>query len=56
MKKGKADIYQTKKIEMARLVGIHVSPTVVFNGVVANEISSSWTSEQWSEWLKKNVV
>lgn len=28
-------------VKMARLVGIHVSPTVVFDGVVANDISSS---------------
>jgi len=43
-------------VKMARLVGVHVSPTVVFDGVVANEISSSWTKEQWFEWLGKNVV
>ncbi|KAI5921118.1 thioredoxin-like protein [Camillea tinctor] len=42
-------------IKMARLVGIHVSPTVVFDGVVANEISSGWTKEQWVEWLTKNI-
>ena len=43
-------------VKMARLVGVHVSPTVIFDGVVANEISSSWTKEQWLEWLGKNVV
>ncbi|KAK0730335.1 hypothetical protein B0H67DRAFT_605335 [Lasiosphaeris hirsuta] len=43
-------------IKMARLVGIHVSPTVLFDGLVVNEISSGWTVEQWVEWLKKNVV
>lgn len=43
-------------VKMARLVGVHVSPTVIFDGVVANEISSSWTKEQWIEWLKKSVV
>ncbi|KAL7620226.1 hypothetical protein AAE478_009219 [Parahypoxylon ruwenzoriense] len=43
-------------IKIARLVGVHVSPTVIFDGVVANEISSSWTKEQWQEWLTKNVV
>ncbi|KAI1638780.1 hypothetical protein F4809DRAFT_598917 [Biscogniauxia mediterranea] len=42
-------------IKMARLVGIHVSPTVVFDGVVANDISSGWTKEQWVEWLTKNI-
>ncbi|KAK3330066.1 hypothetical protein B0H66DRAFT_542679 [Apodospora peruviana] len=42
-------------IKMARLVGVHVSPTVIFDGVVAGEVSSSWSGEQWVEWLRKNV-
>ncbi|KAI0178949.1 thioredoxin-like protein [Hypoxylon sp. FL1284] len=43
------------QIRYGRLLGIHVSPTAVFNGVVANDVSSSWTKEQWEEWLKKNI-
>ncbi|KAL1651155.1 hypothetical protein SLS58_000492 [Diplodia intermedia] len=43
-------------VKTNRLVGIHVTPTVVFNGVVENSISSSFTKEQWEEWLEKNVV
>ncbi|KAK4098640.1 hypothetical protein N658DRAFT_499319 [Parathielavia hyrcaniae] len=43
-------------VKMARMAGVHVTPTVVFDGVVAGEISSSWTGEQWAEWLGKNVV
>lgn len=43
-------------IKMARLVGIHVSPTVIFDGVVNNDISSGWTAEQWLEWLGKNIA
>jgi len=43
-------------VKAARLVGIHVSPTVVFNGIVENAISSSWTTEQWEEWLENNIV
>ncbi|KAK0668317.1 hypothetical protein QBC41DRAFT_322104 [Cercophora samala] len=39
-----------------RLLGVHVTPTVIFNGVVANGISSGWTEEQWKEWLEKNIV
>lgn len=42
-------------VKMARLVGVHVSPTVIFDGVVAGDISSGWTKEQWSEWLTKNI-
>ncbi|KAI0109213.1 hypothetical protein GGR51DRAFT_109276 [Nemania sp. FL0031] len=43
-------------VKMARLVSVHVSPTVIFDGVVANDISSGWTKEQWEEWLTKNIV
>lgn len=41
--------------KMNRLVGIHVTPTVVFDGVV-QDTSSGWTLDQWKEWLAKNVV
>lgn len=41
--------------KMNRLVGVHVTPTVVFNGVV-QDVSSGWTLDQWTEWLNKNVV
>ncbi|KAK4152539.1 thioredoxin-like protein [Chaetomidium leptoderma] len=43
-------------VKMARLTGVHVTPTVMFDGVVVGEISSGWTGEQWEEWLGKNVV
>jgi len=43
-------------VKMARLTGVHVSPTLVFNGVVANDMSSGWSVEQWGEWLEKNIV
>lgn len=42
-------------VKAARLTGVHVSPTVLFNGVVENGISSSFSPEQWDEWLAKNV-
>lgn len=42
-------------VKMARLVGVHVSPTVITNGIIANEITSLWTTEQWMEYLKKLV-
>jgi protein-disulfide isomerase len=42
--------------KMNRLTGVHVTPTVLFNGVVEQSISSSWTKEQWEEWLDKNIV
>lgn len=43
-------------VKMNRMQGIHVSPTVVFDGVVENSISSSFTPEQWEDWLDKNVA
>ncbi|CAG8972970.1 hypothetical protein HYALB_00008330 [Hymenoscyphus albidus] len=43
-------------IKMNRLVGVHVSPTVIFDGVVENSISSSFTGKQWAEWLESNVA
>lgn len=43
-------------VKMARLVGIHVSPTVLLDGVVENSISSGWTKDQWEEFLEKRVV
>lgn len=42
-------------IKIARLVSVHVSPTVIFDGVVAPEFSSSWGEQQWIEWLRKNA-
>lgn len=42
-------------VKMNRMQGVHVTPTVVFNGVVENGISSSFSKEQWEEWLEKNV-
>ncbi|KAK4462186.1 hypothetical protein QBC42DRAFT_268346 [Cladorrhinum samala] len=43
-------------VKTARLVGVHVSPTVIFDGVVANDVSSGWGEDQWAEWLKSNIV
>jgi hypothetical protein len=42
--------------KMHRLVSTHVTPTVIFDGVVQHDVSSSWTGEQWQEFLSKNVV
>lgn len=43
------------QVKANRLVGVHVTPTVIFDGVVNNDISSSWSVEQFEEWLEKNV-
>lgn len=41
--------------KMDRLIGVHVTPTAVFDGVV-QDVSSGWDGKQWEEWLQKNVV
>jgi hypothetical protein len=38
-----------------RLIGVHVTPTVVFDGVV-QDTSSGWTLDQWKEFLTKNIA
>ncbi|MCJ1249054.1 hypothetical protein MMC30_006276 [Trapelia coarctata] len=43
-------------VKANRLTGVHVTPTVLFNGVVENSISSSFSPQQWEEWLDKNIV
>lgn len=42
-------------VKANRMTGVHVTPTVVFDGTEERSISSSWTVEQWGEWLGKNV-
>ena len=42
-------------VKFSRQNGIHVSPTVLFDGIVAPEVSSSWGEKEWLEWLDKKV-
>ncbi|KAJ6560182.1 hypothetical protein B0H19DRAFT_1146726 [Mycena capillaripes] len=43
-------------IKFARQNGIHVTPTVLWDGLVANEISSSWGEKEWSDFLEAKVT
>ncbi|OAX42059.1 hypothetical protein K503DRAFT_734422 [Rhizopogon vinicolor AM-OR11-026] len=43
-------------VKFSRQNGVHVSPTVFWDGLVANQISSSWGEKEWTEFLAKNVV
>jgi len=43
-------------IKANRVAGIHVSPTVLFDGIEEKTITSSFTREQWAEWLQKNII
>jgi len=42
-------------VKFARQNSIHVSPTVLWDGLVANEISSSWGEKEWHEFLAAKV-
>ncbi|KAK5172245.1 uncharacterized protein LTR77_003883 [Saxophila tyrrhenica] len=43
-------------VKANRLTGVHVTPTVLFNGVVEGGISSSFSKDDWEQWLDKNIV
>ncbi|KIJ69748.1 hypothetical protein HYDPIDRAFT_78645 [Hydnomerulius pinastri MD-312] len=43
-------------IKFSRQNGIHVSPTVLWDGLVANEISSSWGKDEWTNFLAQKVA
>lgn len=43
-------------VKYSRQNGIHVSPTVLWDGLIANEISSSWGEQEWSDFLSKKVT
>jgi len=38
-------------VKYTRTLGVHVSPTVLINGLIDDSISSSWTFAQWNEYL-----
>ncbi|KAJ1946537.1 hypothetical protein GGF37_001108 [Kickxella alabastrina] len=42
-------------IKLARAQGIHVSPTVVFDGIRDDGVSSSWGLDQWKAWLEPKL-
>ncbi|KAI0092412.1 hypothetical protein BDY19DRAFT_924224 [Irpex rosettiformis] len=42
-------------IKYSRQNGIHVSPTVLFDGLVVNEISSGWSEDDWNKWLASKL-
>ncbi|KAJ3720568.1 hypothetical protein C8R42DRAFT_608671 [Lentinula raphanica] len=43
-------------IKFSRQNSIHVSPTVLWDGLVANEISSSWGEKEWNDFLAAKVA
>ncbi|KZV86827.1 hypothetical protein EXIGLDRAFT_680576 [Exidia glandulosa HHB12029] len=43
-------------IKYSRQNSIHVSPTVLWNGLVANEVSSSWGEKEWTDFLEQKAA
>ncbi|KAK9703638.1 hypothetical protein K7432_010626 [Basidiobolus ranarum] len=42
-------------IKLARQNGIHVSPTVLVDGVIDSSVSSSWGYNEWKDWLEAKL-
>ncbi|QRV93829.1 thioredoxin [Ceratobasidium sp. AG-Ba] len=43
-------------IKIGRQNGIHVTPTAVWDGLTANEVSSSWGKEEWDKFLSSKIL
>ena len=42
--------------KFSRQNGIHVSPTVLWDGLVANEVSSGWEEQDWVNFFESKVA
>ncbi|KAI9270401.1 thioredoxin-like protein, partial [Phascolomyces articulosus] len=42
-------------VKLGRQTGIHVSPTVLLDGLQENSISSGWELDQWKDYLKSKL-
>lgn len=42
-------------VKVARHNSIHVSPTALWNGLVASEVSSSWAEKEWNEFFASKI-
>jgi hypothetical protein len=42
--------------KFSRQNGIHVSPTVMWDGLVANEVSSGWEQQDWVNFFEAKVA
>ncbi|KAG8888149.1 hypothetical protein FRB98_008258 [Tulasnella sp. 332] len=43
-------------IKLGRQNGVHVSPTVLWDGLVADEVSSSWGEAEWTKFFDARVA
>lgn len=42
-------------VKIGRQNGIHVTPTAVWDGLIAGDVSSSWAEEEWTKFLEAKV-
>jgi hypothetical protein len=47
--------FPSSLLQVGRQNSIHVTPTVLWNGLVDNSVSSSFGQKEWAEFLEKNV-
>ncbi|KAG8745205.1 hypothetical protein FRC10_008517 [Ceratobasidium sp. 414] len=43
-------------VKLGRQNSIHVTPTAVWDGLVAGDVSSSWGEEEWNRFLSANIL
>lgn len=43
-------------VKFSRQNSIHVSPTVLWDGLIANEVSSSWGEKEWTDFFAAKVM
>ncbi|QRV93828.1 thioredoxin [Ceratobasidium sp. AG-Ba] len=43
-------------IKLGRQNGIHVTPTALWDGLAANDVSSSWGEDEWNKFLSSKVL
>jgi len=43
-------------IKFSRQNGVHVSPSVLWDGILVNEVSSSWGEPEWKEFFAQKVT
>jgi hypothetical protein len=43
-------------VKFSRQNGIHVSPTVLWDGLKQDQISSSWLEKEWTEFFEAKIV
>jgi hypothetical protein len=43
-------------VKFTRQNGVHVSPSVLWDGILVNEVSSSWGEPEWKQFFAQKVT